>query len=74
MTKYVLHRVFQMIPLLVLVSVLVFALLTSMPGEPMGIPATASPRAFGFWDRNRTMAAATYPGGLRARWRHQRRP
>ncbi len=35
MTKYVLHRVFQMIPLLVLVSVLVFALLTSMPGDPL---------------------------------------
>jgi peptide/nickel transport system permease protein len=34
-TKYILHRVFQMIPLLVLISVLVFALLTSMPGDPL---------------------------------------
>jgi peptide/nickel transport system permease protein len=35
MTKYILHRVFQMIPILVLVSVLVFSLLTSMPGDPL---------------------------------------
>ncbi len=35
MTKYILHRVFQMIPLIVLISVLVFALLTSMPGDPL---------------------------------------
>ena len=35
MSKYILHRVFQMIPLLVLVSVLVFSLLTSMPGDPL---------------------------------------
>jgi len=34
-TKYILHRVFQMIPILVLISVLVFALLTSMPGDPL---------------------------------------
>jgi peptide/nickel transport system permease protein len=34
-SKYILHRVFQMIPILVLVSVLVFALLTSMPGDPL---------------------------------------
>jgi peptide/nickel transport system permease protein len=34
-SKYILHRVFQMIPLLVLVSVLVFSLLTSMPGDPL---------------------------------------
>lgn len=35
MTKYILHRIFQMIPLLVLISVLVFSLLTSMPGDPL---------------------------------------
>jgi peptide/nickel transport system permease protein len=35
MTKYLLHRVLQMIPILVLISVLVFALLTSMPGDPL---------------------------------------
>ena len=35
MTKYILHRIFQMIPLLVLLSVLVFSLLTSMPGDPL---------------------------------------
>lgn len=35
MTKYVLHRVVQMVPILVLVSLLVFALLTSMPGDPL---------------------------------------
>jgi hypothetical protein len=35
MGRYMLHRVFQMIPLLVLISVLVFALLTSMPGDPL---------------------------------------
>jgi peptide/nickel transport system permease protein len=35
LTKYILHRVFQMIPLLVLISVLVFSLLTSMPGDPL---------------------------------------
>jgi peptide/nickel transport system permease protein len=35
MTKYVLHRLVQMIPILVLISVLVFGLLTSMPGDPL---------------------------------------
>ena len=35
MLKYVIHRVLQMTPILVLVSVLVFALLTSMPGDPL---------------------------------------
>ncbi|MPZ14702.1 MAG: ABC transporter permease subunit [Chloroflexi bacterium] len=35
MTKYILHRFMQMIPLIVLVSVLAFALLTSMPGDPL---------------------------------------
>ena len=35
MTKYIVHRVFQMIPLVVLISVLVFGLLTSMPGDPL---------------------------------------
>jgi len=35
LTKYILHRIFQMIPLLVLLSVLVFSLLTSMPGDPL---------------------------------------
>jgi peptide/nickel transport system permease protein len=35
MFKYLIHRVFQMIPLLVLISVLVFGLLTSMPGDPL---------------------------------------
>jgi len=35
MTKYLIHRVVQMIPILVLISVLVFALLTSMPGDPL---------------------------------------
>ena len=35
MTKYILHRIFQMIPILVLISVIVFALLTSMPGDPL---------------------------------------
>jgi peptide/nickel transport system permease protein len=34
-TKYILHRMFQMIPILVLLSVIVFALLTSMPGDPL---------------------------------------
>lgn len=35
MTRYILHRIFQMIPILMLLSVLVFALLTSMPGDPL---------------------------------------
>ena len=35
MGKYALHRVFQMFPLLVLVSVLAFSLLKSMPGDPL---------------------------------------
>jgi peptide/nickel transport system permease protein len=35
MLKYMINRVVQMIPILVLVSVLVFALLTSMPGDPL---------------------------------------
>jgi len=34
-TKYIIHRVVQMIPILVLISVLVFGLLTSMPGDPL---------------------------------------
>jgi len=33
--KYILHRIVQMIPLLMLISVLVFGLLTSMPGDPL---------------------------------------
>jgi peptide/nickel transport system permease protein len=35
MTKYLIHRIVQMVPILVLISVLVFALLTSMPGDPL---------------------------------------
>ena len=35
MGKHALHRIFQMIPLIVLVSVLAFALLKSMPGDPL---------------------------------------
>ncbi len=35
MFKYIIHRVVQMIPIIVLISVLVFTLLTSMPGDPL---------------------------------------
>jgi peptide/nickel transport system permease protein len=35
MGKHALHRILQMIPLLVLVSILAFALLKSMPGDPL---------------------------------------
>jgi peptide/nickel transport system permease protein len=35
MFKYVSHRILQMVPILVLISILVFALLTSMPGDPL---------------------------------------
>ncbi|MBM2811700.1 MAG: hypothetical protein HW416_2459, partial [Chloroflexi bacterium] len=35
MTKYVIHRVAQMIPILVMVSMLAFALLINMPGDPL---------------------------------------
>jgi peptide/nickel transport system permease protein len=35
MYKYLVHRVLQMIPILLLISILVFALLTSMPGDPL---------------------------------------
>lgn len=35
MFQYILHRTFQMIPIIVLISVLVFGLLTSMPGDPL---------------------------------------
>lgn len=35
MLKYILHRAVQMIPIIVLISVLVFGLLTSMPGDPL---------------------------------------
>jgi peptide/nickel transport system permease protein len=35
MFKYILHRVVQMVPILVLISILVFVLLTSMPGDPL---------------------------------------
>jgi len=35
MGKYALHRILQMFPLLVLVSVLAFALLKAMPGDPL---------------------------------------
>ena len=35
MGKYALHRILQMFPLLVLVSVLAFSLLKSMPGDPL---------------------------------------
>src|SRR5918994_6842984 len=35
MFKYVSHRVLQMVPILLLISILVFALLTSMPGDPL---------------------------------------
>jgi peptide/nickel transport system permease protein len=34
-TKYIIHRIVQMVPILVLISVLVFGLLTSMPGDPL---------------------------------------
>src|SRR5436309_2498340 len=35
MFKYIIHRMVQMVPLLILVSVLVFSLLSSMPGDPL---------------------------------------
>jgi peptide/nickel transport system permease protein len=35
MLKYIVHRVVQMVPILMLISILVFALLTSMPGDPL---------------------------------------
>src|SRR5262245_63731548 len=35
MLKYIINRVVQMIPILIRISVLVFALLTSMPGDPL---------------------------------------
>src|SRR5688572_26957144 len=35
MSRYVLHRFLQMMPIMVLISILVFALLTSMPGDPL---------------------------------------
>jgi peptide/nickel transport system permease protein len=35
MFRYIVHRIVQMLPILVLISVLVFALLTSMPGDPL---------------------------------------
>ena len=35
MTKYIIHRLVQMVPILVLISILVFSLLTSMPGDPL---------------------------------------
>lgn len=35
MFKFIIHRLVQMVPLLVLVSILVFGLLTSMPGDPL---------------------------------------
>ncbi len=35
MLKYILHRLVQMIPILMLISILVFALLTAMPGDPL---------------------------------------
>jgi peptide/nickel transport system permease protein len=35
MLRYVVHRVVQMLPILMLISVVVFALLTSMPGDPL---------------------------------------
>src|SRR5438094_999274 len=35
MGKHALHRMFQMIPLLILVSILAFSLLKSMPGDPL---------------------------------------
>src|SRR4030095_14630951 len=35
MLKYIINRIVQMIPILILISVLVFALLTSMPGDPL---------------------------------------
>jgi peptide/nickel transport system permease protein len=35
MFKYVSHRLLQMAPILLLISILVFALLTSMPGDPL---------------------------------------
>jgi len=34
-TKYLIHRLVQMVPILVLISILVFTLLTSMPGDPL---------------------------------------
>jgi peptide/nickel transport system permease protein len=35
MLKYIAHRLVQMVPILFLISILVFALLTSMPGDPL---------------------------------------
>jgi peptide/nickel transport system permease protein len=35
LTKYIIHRLVQMVPILVLISILVFSLLTSMPGDPL---------------------------------------
>jgi len=35
MFKYIIHRIVQMVPLLILVSVLVFSLLSAMPGDPL---------------------------------------
>jgi len=41
--KYIVHRLVQMLPILLLISVLVFALLTSMPGDPLETMLTDNP-------------------------------
>ncbi len=43
MFKYIVHRLVQMLPILLLISVLVFALLTSMPGDPLETMLTDNP-------------------------------